>query len=112
MKLRLISLYCTKTEDDAGADEPYLLVNGVQVWGSESPGLNNGETADLSAVPLVDFDTRARVELFDRDLGGALDPDDLLGRFYAGKSQLGQGELEYKFVLDDADYTLTYEVQA
>jgi hypothetical protein len=112
VRLRLISLYCTKTEDDAGADEPYLLVNGVQAWGSEAPGLNNGETADLSAVPLIDFNTRARVELFDRDLGGAVDPDDLLGRFYAGKGQLGQGELEYKFVLDDADYTLTYEVQA
>jgi hypothetical protein len=24
----------------------------------------------------------------------------------------GRGELEYRFVLDDADYTLTYEVQA
>jgi hypothetical protein len=110
MRLRLISLYCSKTEDDAGADEPYLLVNGIEVWGSESPGLNNGQTADLSAVAQVDFNTRARVELFDRDFGGALDPDDLLGRFYAGKAQAAQGELEYKFVLDDADYTLTYEV--
>lgn len=112
MKLRLISLYCSTTEDSTGADEPYLLVNGNQVWGMESPGLNNGDTADLSAVPVIDFDTRARVELFDRDLGGALDPDDLLGRFYAGKMQAGQGELEYKFTLDDADYTLTYEVTA
>jgi hypothetical protein len=110
MILRLISLYCSTTEDDAGADEPYLLVNGIEVWGDESPGLNNGQTADLSAVPQITFDVRARVELFDRDLGGAIDPDDLLGRFYAGKSQLDQGEVEYKFVLDDADYTLTYEV--
>src|SRR4051794_17691156 len=112
MKLRLISLYCSKTEDDAGADEPYILVNGVQAWGSEAPGLNNGENADLSAVAQIDFNTRVRVELFDRDLGGELDSDDLLGKFYAGQNQRGQGELEYKFVLDDADYTLTYEVLA
>jgi hypothetical protein len=109
MKLRLISLFCSTTEDITGADEPYLLVNGVKVWGSESPGLNNGETADLSAVPVIDFNTRARVELFDED---SPDDDDLLGRFYAGKMQLGQGEVEYKFVEDDADYTLTYEVTA
>jgi hypothetical protein len=109
MKLRLISLYCSTTEDDLGEDEPYLLVNGVKVWGAENPGLNNGDTADLSAVPVIDFGTRARVELFDED---SPDDDDLLGRFYAGKSQVGQGELEYKFVEDDADYTLTYEVTA
>lgn len=109
MKLRLISLFCAKTEDNTGADEPYLLVNGVKVWGSESPGLNDQETADLSAVPVIDFNTRARVELFDED---SPDDDDLLGRFYAGKMQLGQGEVEYKFVEDDADYTLTYEVTA
>lgn len=109
MKLRLISLFCSTTEDTTGADEPYLLVNGVKVWGMESPGLNNKETADLSALPVIEFGTRARVELFDLD---SPDDDDLLGRFYAGKMQLGQGEVEYKFVEDDADYTLTYEVTA
>jgi hypothetical protein len=109
MQLRLISLFCSTTEDTTGADEPYLLVNGVKVWGSEVPGLNDQQTADLSAVPVIAFDTRARVELFDED---SPDDDDLLGRFYAGKGQLGQGEVEYKFVEDDADYTLTYEVTA
>ncbi|WP_158718775.1 hypothetical protein [Streptomyces griseus] len=109
MRLRLISLYCSKTEDDTGEDEQRLLVNGVQVWGAESPGLNDRETADLSAVPPVLFSTRARVELFDSD---SPDDDDLLGRFYAGAAQLGLGELEYKFTEDDADYTLTYEVVA
>ncbi|SEC43377.1 hypothetical protein [Streptomyces sp. TLI_105] len=109
MRLRLISLYCSTTEDDTGEDEQRLLVNGVQVWGAEAPGLNNRETADLSAVPLIDFNTRARVELLDSDSG---DDDDLLGRFYVGRSQAGQGELEYKFTEDDADYTLTYEVLA
>jgi hypothetical protein len=109
MQLRLISIFCTRTEDNTGADEPYLLVNGVKVWGSEAPGLNNQQTADLSAVPVIGFGTRARVELFD---GDSPDDDDLLGRFYAGRGQLGQGEVEYKFVEDDADYTLTYEVTA
>jgi hypothetical protein len=111
MNLRLISLFCAKTEDNTGADEPYLNVNGIRVWGAESPGLNDQETADLSAVPVIPFNTRARIELFDDDPGGA-DDDDLLGRFYAGGMQRGQGELEYKFTEDDADYTLTYEVTA
>jgi hypothetical protein len=109
MNLRLISLFCSTTEDTTGADEPYILVNGNKVWGSESPGLNDTETADLSAVPVLPFNTRARVELFDND---SPDDDDLIGRFYAGKLQVGQGELEYKFVEDDADFTLTYEVTA
>ncbi|KOG32555.1 hypothetical protein ADK34_09075 [Streptomyces viridochromogenes] len=78
------------------------------MWGAESPGPNNGDTADLSAVPLIDFGTRARVELFDDDSPD----DDLLGRFYAGRSHVGQGELEYKFTEDDADCTLIYEVLA
>ena len=53
MNLRLISLYCSATEDSTGADEPYLHVNGIKVWGSESPGLNDQETVDLSAVPVT-----------------------------------------------------------
>ncbi|MFB7279299.1 hypothetical protein ACWEP8_34845 [Streptomyces hydrogenans] len=109
MRLRLISLYCSRTEDDNGEDEQRLLVNGVQVWGAESPGLNDRQTADLSAVPPIPFGTRARVELLDHD---SPDDDDLLGRFYAGAAMLGLGELEYKFTEDDADYTLTYEVVA
>ncbi|MGW3668844.1 hypothetical protein [Streptomyces sp. NPDC005141] len=109
MRLRLISLFCSKTEDNTGEDEQRLLVNGVQVWGAESPGLNNTESVDLSAVPVTTFSVRARVELFDSD---SPDDDDLLGRFYAGRMHLDQGELEYKFVEDDADYTLTYEVVA
>ncbi|MFF8942546.1 hypothetical protein ACF1A5_09775 [Streptomyces sp. NPDC014864] len=109
MKLRLISLFCSKTEDDTGEDEPRLIVNGVQVWGAEAPGLNDRDTADLSAVPVIEFGTRARIELFDADAGGE-DDDDLLGRFYVGRMQSGQGEVEYHFVEDDADYTLTYEV--
>ncbi|MEU2655683.1 hypothetical protein ABZ615_10175 [Streptomyces sp. NPDC007325] len=109
MRLRLISLYCSRTEDDTGEDEQRLLVNGVQVWGAESPGLNDRDTADLSGVPPVEFGTRARVELLDSD---SPDDDDLLGRFYAGRAQLGLGELEYKFVEDGGDYTLTYEVVA
>ncbi|MEU0208356.1 hypothetical protein [Streptomyces canus] len=109
MKLRLISLFCSKTEDDTSEDEPRLIVSGVQVWGAEAPGLNDRDTADLSAVPVIEFGTRARIELFDADAGGE-DDDDLLGRFYVGRMQSGQGELEYRFVEDDADYTLTYEV--
>ncbi|MFI8369439.1 hypothetical protein [Streptomyces sp. NPDC085466] len=84
------ALYCSRTEDDTGEDEQRLLVNGVQVWGAESPGLNDRDTADLPGVPPVEFGTRARVELLDSD---SPDDDDLLGRFYVGRAQLGLGEL-------------------
>ncbi|WP_260675947.1 hypothetical protein [[Scytonema hofmanni] UTEX B 1581] len=35
-RLRLISLYCQTTEDNTGADEAYLAVNGRQVGGVNS----------------------------------------------------------------------------
>jgi hypothetical protein len=105
-KLRLISLACNTTEDNLGADETYLLVNGVKVWGAS---MNNNDVVDLSGVDDLDFRSRARVELYDED---SPDDDDHLGIFYVRSGQAGRGEREYKFVEDEADYTLTYEVLA
>lgn len=106
-RLKLISLHCTTTEDSTGADEPYLLVNGNRVWGSSS--LNDGETADLSQVPLISFNGTASIKLFDDD---SPDGDDNLGTHTANESQAGRGTQTGTFTQDDADYTLTYEVLA
>src|SRR5262245_56880130 len=100
--LRLISLECIETED-AGDDEAYLRVKGIKAWGGE---INSGETADLSGLPLIHFNRRARIQLFDEDWP---DSDDLLGTTYALRSHVDQGDIEYRFTDDDAEYALTFQ---
>ncbi|GAB4173497.1 MAG: hypothetical protein Fur006_02870 [Coleofasciculaceae cyanobacterium] len=104
-QLKLIALECIETED-SGEDEAYLRVKGVKVWGRS---INSGQTADLSGLPLISFNRRARIELYDEDWP---DADDLLGITYAIRSHIGQGEIEYNFTDDDANYKLTFEVLA
>jgi hypothetical protein len=101
--LRLISLECHTTED-SGDDEAYLRVKGVKVWGGD---INSGQAVDLSGSALIEFNRRARIQLFDEDWP---DSDDLLGTTYARRSHIGQGEIAYEFTDDDAHYTLTFQV--
>lgn len=105
-KLKLISLSCTTTEDSGGADEPYLRVNGQNVWGPIS--LNDGQSATINQ--LIDFTKTAEIQLFDQDLGVWFDTDDHLGSVTANLGQLGQGEQKGKFTGDGANYTLVWEV--
>jgi hypothetical protein len=109
-KLKLISLVCTETEDNAGADEAYIRVNGNKVWGPKS--INTGQSKDLSGVGLLDFQGSAKIELFDEDVGGPFDRDDFLGEITATEAQAGQGTQNNDFNRDDANYTLFYEVLA
>jgi hypothetical protein len=102
--LRLISIVCNTTEDTGGADETYLLVSGVKQWGQP---MNDNDVADLGALPDIPFGTKARVDLYDQD---SPDEDDHLGTFYARPGMIGQGELEYTFFEDGANYRLTYQV--
>lgn len=107
-KLRLISLYCEKTEDNAGADEAYLVVNGRQVGGVNS--INDREGRDLTYIEPILFTGSAEIRLYDQDTG-VFDKDDFLGSLTATSDQAGQGEQRGRFNKDDADYTLTWEVQ-
>ena len=107
-KLRLISLHCTRTEDDTGPDEAYLEVRGQRRWGVVS--MNDNDSADLSGVPLSPFTKRARIDLWDEDTGIPFDEDDHLGRTYARAADAGCGEIEHIFRGDGARYLLTYEV--
>lgn len=108
-KLRLISLYCEQTEDNAGADEAYLVVNGQQVGGVQS--INDREARNLTYIPPISFTSSAEIRLYDQDTG-IFDKDDYLGTLNASSSQVGRGEQRGKFTEDDADYTLTWEVLA
>ena len=106
--LRLISLLC-KTTEDWGADEPYLLVSGIRVWGPDK--MDNGISRDLRGVPLQRFSNKVRISLYDQD-SGFLDDDDFLGTTVVFKSYAGKGEQEHTFTGDGARYVLTYEVLA
>lgn len=106
-KLRLISIFCKETEDTTGADEPKILVNGKDVWRGS---LNDRQSASLSGLPLIEFTSTAKIELYDRDSGG-LDDDDFLGSHEAKASEAGLGEKRPSFTRDGANYVITYEVR-
>jgi hypothetical protein len=104
-KLKLKSLYCETTEDSGGPDEAYLIVNGQQVWGTQSINDREGRPVDKE----VDFTTSAEIKLYDEDTA-VFDKDDHLGTVTAGSDLVGKGEQQGKFTGDGANYTLYYEV--
>ena len=108
--LHLVSLKCIETEDWTGADNPYLIVNGQQVW---SGRLNDGQTAGLthlSPIPFVVYANGASdawVSLYEDDWP---DGDDLLGQVRIWADQVSAGNHTLTFYKDGAIYTLTYYV--
>jgi hypothetical protein len=105
--LRLISIFCQETEDFTGADEPKILVDGIERWRGS---LNDRQSASLTTLPLIPFTSTAKIELYDRDSGGA-DDDDFLGSHVVRANLAGQGEQRPTFTEDGANYTITYEVR-
>ncbi len=105
--LRLISLFCETTEDNGGADEAYLVVNGQQVGGVNS--INNREARSLTYIQPIHFTSSAEIKLYDEDTG-IFDDDDYLGTLMATSNQTGKGEQRGRFTEDGANYTLTWEV--
>lgn len=111
-KLHLKNLYCRETEDLAGADEPYLRVNGPKIWSSNS--LNTGENVDLlnkNGMPLeIDFDVKATISLYDSDGNHWYDRDDFLGSWTVTNLDIGRGDQIAYFTLDGASYELAFAV--
>lgn len=107
-RLRLINLRCNQKEDFIGPDEPYLRLNGINIWGPST--ITNGQTIDLTSVVPQSFFGVASLELFDQDVGGPLDPDDFLGAISVSSAQIGSGPQTGSFTGDEANYILTYEV--
>lgn len=97
-KLTLGELRCETTEDNSGADNAYIKVNGQKVWGPFN--INDGE--DLDVAWSGSFRGTVAIELWDED---SFDPDDLLGR-HAVKPGM-KGTLQFNN--DDSNYYLKYD---
>jgi len=107
-KLRLISLVCSETEDNTGADEPYLLVDGNEVWGPQS--MNDNDREDLRGIEPISFTGSINIKLYDEDVGGWFDDNDLLGSKDVSADLAGAGAKPYEFTKDGGNYTLFCEV--
>lgn len=106
--LRLKTLECKVTEDNTGADEAYLRVDGRKVWGPKSMNTNDTKTINKD----FNFTTNINITLYDEDVGGPIDPDDNLGTVVARADQAGTGEQQGSFTQHRASYVLYYEVTA
>lgn len=94
---RHLGTLTVKTTEDGGwgGDEPYITVDGVEKW-------NAGGEMDSpsSAAVNIDVSVGSTVRVYDRDLGGEPDPDDLIGSFPV------EGWGTVHLTNDGADYTL------
>ena len=90
------TLTVNTTEDGGwGGDEPYITVDGVEKWDA------GGEMdSPSSAAVNIDVPIGSTVRVYDRDLGGAPDADDLIGSFPV------EGWGTVHLTNDGADYTL------
>lgn len=112
--LRLLSIKCVDITNDEGGifgdfvDEPYIKVDGAQVWSGQ---MRNGDIVNLAGVSATLSGASADVQLWERDPGAFNQPDDFLGEFsaeYTGGDERAQtinfrnGEAVYqiKYVVD------------
>lgn len=105
--LRLISLKCNTTEDNAGSDEIRLWVAGNRNH-EYYRDMNDGQIWDINDD--VSFTKRCRIEVWDLDAGRWWDPHDKLGVHLVTDSQEGQGQKSATFDAYGANYELTYEI--
>lgn len=104
-KLILHTLRCDKTEDYFGGDEALLEVFADgQKRASLKQNIKKGNTWSLNKA--YDFNNDASVKLWDED-NPPLDPNDLLGDFKVGNTDISFGTAKFT---KGADYTLTYTV--
>jgi hypothetical protein len=106
--LKLIALECHDTEDNTGADEAYIRVNGRRVWKER---INDGRSKDLAGVERIEFVDNCRIDLYDEDVGTFLDPDDHLGTAYVWARQVDQGMQHIPFNGSRWGYTLHCQVE-
>lgn len=98
-------IHCFQTEDDAGADEAYLKVNGVTKWAA---GINNGQTLPLDFDMVLDR-TTLKVELWDDDGDHWYDRDDWLGEnFVTWEADKNGQSRSIRFTNDGATYEVRF----
>jgi len=119
--LRLLSIKAVDITDDEGGivgdsvDEPYIKVDGVEVWSGRSDPLRmrNGDVRNLTGVSATLSGQSARVQLWESDPGFFNSPDDGPAEFFAeftgGDERtrtltLNGGVYEIKYVVDRPDF--------
>ena len=107
--LKFVSVECHNTEDDTGADEAYIRVNGRKIWNAK---INDVQTKDLSGVERIEFTDNARIDLYDEDVGTIFDPDDHLGTQYVWAKQTDRGEQHLSFNGPRWSYTIHCQVES
>lgn len=106
--LYIKSLTCNETEDLTGSDECLLEVFTNAGRKTYRQDLNNGEVWEINDQ--LPFTTRAKVRLWDLDLGRWPDYHDHLGTVMIRDTPVFNSSAS--FTLDGADYVLTYDVLA
>ncbi|MFI9240584.1 hypothetical protein [Streptomyces sp. NPDC053079] len=106
---RLNALTCNSTEDNTGDDDITIKVFGSR-YAEATRSMNTNQTWDINLDVPFSANSRVKIEVWERDLGWWLDPDDLLGVHFINASQADQGAKATEFNADGASYTLTYEV--
>jgi hypothetical protein len=102
--LRLKAIRRGVAEGDLGTDQPYLLVGGRRVRGTQSQ--NDSEQKPLDQIPEAPLNYLV-LSLGDQD-SGFWDDDDLLGAWGVREGEAVQGEKEARFNGDGADYSVSY----
>ncbi len=110
--VRLLSISVIDITDDEGsppfgddADEPYITVNGTQVW---SGSMRNGDPVNQLGASAAFSGANAQVQLWELDPGVLNRPDDYLGNFYA--QYTGGQPRTSTLVGNGGEYRITYEV--
>jgi hypothetical protein len=101
------TLLCNETEDFWGSDECFLEVFTDAGRKTYRQDLNNGESMEINDT--LPFSNRAKIRLWDLDLGRWPDYHDLLGSVVITATPVQNSSAT--FTQDGADYVLTYDVQ-
>lgn len=112
--LRLLSIKAVDITNDEGPfdpfDEPYIRVDGVEVWSGRSEALRmrNGDVRNLVGLTATLSGQSARVQLLEFD-GGPLQGGDDEAEFFADFT--GGDERTRTLSLNGGVYELTYKVE-
>ncbi len=115
-KLELLSLKAVEITHDEGGflgdfiDEPYIRVDGVEVWSGRSDPLRmkDGDVRNLTGTSAALSGQSARVQLWESDPGTFNRPDDGPAEFFADYT--GGDERTRTLTLNGGVYELTYRV--
>ena len=114
--LDLHGIICDKTQE--AVDEPYLVVNGVRVWGPASMRTRSTQVIRGEEPVYFSGGGNAIVELWERDparserIGGPLRIDERFTRIIAVNPRKDRRHIFHgdRGIPGDATYTLTYRV--